>query len=322
MIMGIRSSLCKLRCAFWRHPPAPPGSFFPCMAMNKDHCFQKGTAMSTQYLHVTDGIIAFDDQGQGPLVLCMPAGGDLRSEYRYLTPQLIAAGYRVVTMDMRGQGESSVDWPEYTDAALGSDMLALIKHLGSSPAFLIGASKAAGAALQASLQEPSLVRGLVLIGPFVAAPRSALLTKLTVFLLLAPPWGVALFSSYFPRMYPKARPADFEEHRRRVKAMLREPGRLHALRQLFSESSGATYTRHGEVQAPTLILMGSRDPDFKDPEQEARTLAGRLPHAAVQIIEGAGHHLQVEEPEVVGQSILAFLQTCDKPEAASLREVE
>ncbi|EFH87636.1 alpha/beta fold hydrolase [Ktedonobacter racemifer] len=277
--------------------------------------------MPTHYLQVTDGIIAFDDQGQGPLVLCMPAGGDLRSEYRYLTPQLVAAGYRVVTMDMRGQGESSVNWLAYTDAALGSDMLALMKHLGTLPAFLIGTSKATGAALQASLQEPTLVRGLVLIGPFVAAPRSALLTKLTVSLLLAPLWGVAMFRSYFPRMYPKARPTDFEEHRRRVMAMLKEPGRLRALRQLFSESSGETYARHGEVQAPTLILMGSRDPDFKAPEQEALTLAGRLPHATVQIIEGAGHHLHVEEPEVVGQSILAFLETCQQSIASSLQEV-
>lgn len=277
--------------------------------------------MPTQYLRLTDGTIAFDDQGQGPLVLCMPAGGDLRSEYRFLTPQLIASGYRVVTMDMRGQGESSVDWPEYTDAALGSDMLALIKQLGAESAFIIGASKATGGALQAAIQEPSLVRGLVLLGPFVAAPRSALLTNLMIGLILFPLWGVALYSSYFPRMYPKARPADFEEHLDRVRAMLKEPGRLRALRLLFSESSGATYARHSQVQAPVLILMGSHDPDFRHPEQEARTLAERLPIASVQIIEGAGHHLQVEEPEVVGQSILAFLARCDRPETTHFQEV-
>ncbi|HEU5379694.1 MAG TPA: alpha/beta hydrolase, partial [Ktedonobacteraceae bacterium] len=81
---------------------------------------------------------------------------------------------------------------------------------------------------------------------------------------------------------------------------------LRALRFLFSESSGATYARHSQVQAPTLLLMGSRDPDFKHPEQEVHLLASRLPHARALIIEGAGHHLQVEEPEVVGQSILDF----------------
>lgn len=276
--------------------------------------------MSTQYLQVTDGTIAFDDQGQGPLVLCLPAGGDLRSEYRYLTPQLVAAGYRVVTMDLRGQGESSADFSDYSDAALGSDIVALTNHLGASSAFLIGTSKGTGAALQAALQAPSLVHGLVLIGPFVAAPRSTFLTNLMTGLIFFPLWGVALYASYFPKMYPKTRPADFDEHLGRVVAMLKEPGRLRALRLLFSESSGATYAHHHEIQAPTLILMGSRDPDFKSPEQEARTLAGRLPQAMVQILEGAGHHLQVEEPEVVGQSILAFFARGVGPEVPSLQE--
>src|SRR5262249_37724089 len=160
----------------------------------------------------------------------------LRSEYRFLTPQLVAAGFRVVTMDIRGQGESSARWPAYTDAVLGADMLALIDHLGVDAAFLIGTSKATGGALQAALQAPERVRALVLISPFVAAPRSAWRTRLMVWLLLAPLWGVALYCAYFPRMYPLARPADFAEHLKRVRAMLSEPGRLRALRLLFSES--------------------------------------------------------------------------------------
>src|SRR5215467_16279562 len=128
--------------------------------------------MPTQYLALPDGVIAFDDQGQGPLILCAPAGGDLRSAYRFLTPQLVAAGYRVVTMDLRGQGESSATWPKYTDAAIASDMLALIRHLGGEPAFIVGTSKATGAALRAAIEAPDLVSGLALIGVMVAAPRS------------------------------------------------------------------------------------------------------------------------------------------------------
>ena len=75
--------------------------------------------MPTHFLTLPDGRIAFDDQGHGPLIPCVPGGGDLRSQYRFLTPQLVAAGYRVVTMDLRGQGESSVTWPEYTDCRAG-----------------------------------------------------------------------------------------------------------------------------------------------------------------------------------------------------------
>ncbi|HEV2238767.1 MAG TPA: alpha/beta fold hydrolase [Ktedonobacterales bacterium] len=268
--------------------------------------------MHTQFLTVPDGTIAFDDQGEGPLILCVPAGGDTRAQYRFLTPQFVAAGYRVVTMDLRGQGESSPAWPEYTDAALASDMLALIRHLEGGPARIIATSKATGGALRAAVEAPSLVSGLALIGVMVAAPRSPVLTHLMTSFLLHPLWGVALYDFYFPKLYPKARPADFAEQRAKVKAMLKEPGRLRALRQMFSESGGATYARHAQVEAPVLILMGSRDPDVKRPEREAYALGRRLPHATVQVIEGAGHHLAAEMPEVVGSRILAFLATIER----------
>jgi pimeloyl-ACP methyl ester carboxylesterase len=114
-------------------------------------------------------MIAFDDEGQGPLVLCLPAGGDLRSECRFLTPQLVDAGYRIVTMDLRGQGESSASWAKYSASAVGSDVLALINHLDDGPAVIIGASVAAAPAIWAAVEAAVSVSGLVLIGCFARA---------------------------------------------------------------------------------------------------------------------------------------------------------
>ena len=42
-----------------------------------------------------------------PLVVVVPGMGDRRQTYRFLAPQLMAAGYRVDALDPRGQGESS-----------------------------------------------------------------------------------------------------------------------------------------------------------------------------------------------------------------------
>src|ERR671923_247479 len=50
------------------------------------------------------------DAGVGPLVVCVPSMGDVRGEYRFLIPQLVAAGYRAVSMDVRGLGETSAAW--------------------------------------------------------------------------------------------------------------------------------------------------------------------------------------------------------------------
>ena len=54
--------------------------------------------MNTQFLKRPEGTIAYDDTGSGPLVVCAPSMGDC-AEYRFLAPQLVAASYRVVTMD-------------------------------------------------------------------------------------------------------------------------------------------------------------------------------------------------------------------------------
>src|SRR5512140_123691 len=128
--------------------------------------------MATQYLEHQNGRLAYDDNGSGPLVICSPSMGDVRGEYRFLIPQLVAAGYRVVSMDVRGHGETSVRWPDYSVAGVGSDMLAVVRALVGAPATLIGDSMSGGAAVWAAVEAPELVNGLVLIDPFVSGEGS------------------------------------------------------------------------------------------------------------------------------------------------------
>ncbi|MGB5757228.1 MAG: alpha/beta fold hydrolase, partial [Acidimicrobiales bacterium] len=68
--------------------------------------------MTTQQLSLAEGTIAFEDRGgDGPLVVMLPGAGDVRHEYRFVAPELAAGGARVVTVDLRGHGDSSADWP-------------------------------------------------------------------------------------------------------------------------------------------------------------------------------------------------------------------
>src|SRR6059058_2207033 len=91
---------------------------------------------TTRYLDLPDGRLAYDDTGEGPLVVCVPAMFDLRSEYRSLAPRLVSAGYRVVTFDLRGMGGSSATWPVYGSEPTGRDLLALLRHLNAGPALV------------------------------------------------------------------------------------------------------------------------------------------------------------------------------------------
>ena len=141
---------------------------------------------STRFLPVDEGHIAYDDTGgSGPLVLAVPGMGDLRSEYRALRPLLQQAGYRVVTMDVRGHGDTTARWRDYSAHAVGRDALALIDHLNAGPAVILGNSFAAGSALWAAHDAPTKVRAVVLLGPVVRDGQPSWFAKTAVAVGLA-----------------------------------------------------------------------------------------------------------------------------------------
>ncbi|HEX5505914.1 MAG TPA: alpha/beta hydrolase [Thermomicrobiales bacterium] len=262
-------------------------------------------APPTRHLPVAGGTIAYDDVGTGPAVIAVPSIGDVRAEYRFLRPPLRAAGFRVVTMDLRGHGESSVGFADYSSAAIGADILALARHLGAGPVAVIGTSKAGGAAVWAAAEAPDLVDRLVLISPFVRAHGNDAVMKAMMGVLLARPWGAAFWTTYFPKFYPSRQPADFAAYRAHLKTNLGEAGRTEALRAMV-KSPGDVTAALRRVAAPTLVVMGSRDPDFKAPEEEAAWIAQRVNGTSL-VVEGAGHYPHAELPERVAPAIVGFL---------------
>ena len=263
--------------------------------------------MTTQFLKLPSGSIAYDDEGSGPLVICAPSMGDVRAEYRFLAPALVAAGYRVATMDLRGLGESSTAWDDFSVAGVGSDLVALVRHIAAGPAVIVGESMAAGAAVWAAAEAPDLVAGLVLIGPFVRGEATAM-NRLLYTALFNRPWGPATWQWYYKTLYPTQQPADFEAYIAHLRRNLAEPGRLEALQKMLAASKAASEDRLGRVHAPVLVLMGSKDPDFKDPAAEAQFVAASL-HGSLHLIEGAGHYPHAEMPDVTSPHILSFLAT-------------
>ncbi len=265
--------------------------------------------MGTQFLKQPDGTIAYDVTGEGPLVICSPSMGDLRSEYRFLAPRLVEAGYQAACLDVRGHGESSTHWPDYSVAGVGSDLLALARSLGASsaaPAMLVGDSMSAGAAVWAAAEAPELVASLVLIDPVVRGEGS-LPQQLLFSALLARPWGPAFWLRYYASLYPSRKPDDFAAYCAGLRANLTRRGRLEALQEMIAASKSASELRLGRVKVPVLVLMGSRDPDFKNPEDEAQWVASHL-HGEYKMIEGAGHYPHAEMPEVTAPLVVSFLQ--------------
>lgn len=258
----------------------------------------------TDHLQRPKGRIAYDVTGEGPLVVCIPGMGELRSAYRATVPALAAAGYRVATMDLRGHGDSDTTFERYDDVAAGEDVLALVEHL-SGPAVILGNSMGAGAAAWAAAERPDLVSGLGLLGPFVRNPPTSRAMAALFRVLMAPPWARLVWTAYLPSLSPGRKPGDFAEHRRAISRSMRRPGYARAFSRTTRTTHAPVEARLDEVRAPALVVMGERDPDFRDPAAEARWIGERL-SAQVLLVPDAGHYPQVERPDVVNPALVEF----------------
>ena len=261
--------------------------------------------MSTSYLQRGRGRIAYDVQGEGPLVVCLPGMGDIRALYRFLTPALVDAGYRVATMDLRGHGDSDDGFDSFDDVAAATDALALIEHLGGS-AVLIGNSMGAGASVWAAAEDPAKVRALVLVGAFVRNPKTNPVMARLQRALLWKPWGPAALRSYYRGMYPGRPPADLPAYQSRISRYMRTGDHWRSFIKTPHTSHTPVEARLDGVSTPNLTVMGDKDGDFADPPAEAKFIAERL-HGEHVLVPGAGHYPVAEYPEIVNPSIVDFL---------------
>lgn len=263
-------------------------------------------APQTQHLQRPDGRIGFDVTGAGPLVICTPGMGDLRRVYRFAVPALVAAGFRVATMDLRGHGDSDATFSSYDDVAAGQDVLALAEHLGG-PAVLVGNSMSAGAAVWAAAERPDLVAGIALLGPFVRNTKINPVMAFAFRAAMSGPWAGRAWLSYLPKLYPGRKPDDLADHLAAIKASLAQPGHANAFKATTRTSHAPAEERLSQVAGrPALVVMGEKDPDFPDPTAEASWISQQL-EAEVLMVPGAGHYPQAEYPELVNPALVAFV---------------
>jgi pimeloyl-ACP methyl ester carboxylesterase len=261
--------------------------------------------METQELDVTDGTIAFDDTGgHGPLVVMLPGAGDVRNEYRFVAPDLVAGGARVVTMDLRGHGDASADWPRYGMAETAADLIALLDHLDAGPAAVVATSFAPAAALWAAAERPDLIGRLVLISAHLEA--APIWQRVPLRLVLRGPFAGRLWAGQFRSWHPAAPPADLDGQATALAAMMADPRRRRAVRDTLTAHRNGLAARIARVDAPTLVVMGGADSHFRDPAAEGASIAART-RGKVHVVPDAGHYPHVEFPGHVAAAITDFL---------------
>lgn len=239
-----------------------------------------------------------------PKLVLLHGGGANAHWWDHLAPAL-AERFHVVALDFRGHGDS--DHPaDVTPGAFRRDLEALLAHLGSDEAFLVGHSMGGHVALDHA-SRVAATRGVVAIEcARGAARRDNRRTRL----------ALAARRSYRTRDEALARfrllpasPSADESLRLAIAehSVREEPDGRFGFKfdpRWFSLPRGPApdLTR---VACPVLVIRGADSPLLTAAGMEE--LVSRLPRAKTLEIAGAGHNVHLERPAEVLESIGRFL---------------
>lgn len=269
--------------------------------------------------------IAYDEYGprDGRPVLFLHGGGQTRHAWGGTAAALAAEGYRAITMDHRGHGESSWD-PEgrYEIARFADDLEEILLDHIKRP-ILVGASLGGLSALLAQHrhEDDPICRGIVLVDVTPRMNRDGVMRVLE-FMHQGPEGFASLeevadaVAAYLPH---RKRPKNLEGLEKNLRR--REDGRYvwhwdPALLNIWSADTASGRERAHIVRdrleaaartgVPMMLIRG-RLSDVVS-EENARELLAIAPHTEYIDLEGAAHMVAGDKNDAFTRSVLDFVQ--------------
>ncbi len=252
----------------------------------------------------------WEEHGSGdPILMIMGLSFTLDMWFR-VTP-VLSKRYRLILFDNRGVGRSDTPPGPYSMRQMAEDAVAVMNAAGVSSAYVMGASMGGMIAQELALRYPERVLALLL----GCTSGGALGSKLPNFRRFPMALGSAkteeerewLFS---PMIYSDSTPKERIAEDIRVRLRYPQPagGFLSQFAAILAWSS---YRRLSEIQAPTLVMHG--DEDRLVPMENGLRVARRIRHAQFVKVPGAGHVLSTDQPEIVDDQVMQFLDTLAVP---------
>jgi pimeloyl-ACP methyl ester carboxylesterase len=243
-----------------------------------------------------DGVpIRYDVAGSGEPTLVLVHGWAFdRHLWDEQAPRL-AARHRVVTLDLAGHGESGRQRAQWTLAAFGEDVKAVVSAVAATQVVLVGHSMGGPVVLEAARRMPERVRGLVLVDILLdveertpaeevdsfarqlEADYETTVTQMCEGYLFVPGTPAAVRERVLA--HAKAIPADLSS------ALLRESWSYDPLPALR------------EIHVPVRAVNADKFPTSLEANRR------HMPGYDAVIVEGTAHYLMLEDPARFGRAL-------------------
>lgn len=226
---------------------------------------------------------------------------------------LAGLGYKVVTIDNRGFGRSSLaDVKNLNVALLAEDVAGIITKEAPAGAHVVGVSLGGMIAIALAAHKPQLVRSLMVINSSVSSSNYSRLTSKAIIpmlsvlmklkrgherlasVLLGPETSQEK-KQYFSERWQKI---DFAADIKLANLL----AQLRAARQFDGRGEMAA------IRCPVCVIKGAKD-IFVDP-QNSDFIHKSIRHSELEIHPLAGHEIIFDDPDFVSKKIRAQVEAC------------
>src|SRR5689334_11541318 len=237
----------------------------------------------------------YEDRGRGDTVVLMPGWGGSITDLDRLRGRL-AAGFRVVAVDLPGSGRSQPQPRHYPPAYYRDDaefLLGLLDELGVGVAHLVGFSDGGEEALLMAALRPALALSVLTwgaAGRVVAAPE---LLRGLAHLLDDPPDELKTLAAYLAERYgvPEAR--------------IMAGSWARALTAIIDAGGDVSRSRADRITCPALLITGAHDP-FCPPDL-VREMAEAIPRGTYAEVPEGGHDLHLSHGGWLASTVEGWL---------------
>ena len=273
--------------------------------------------------------------GHGPLVLLLHGFPEFWWTWREQIPRLAEAGYRVAALDLRGFGASDKPPGGHDPLTVCDDVAAVIRSLGADGAVVVGHGLGGSIAWSMPGLHPRVTKGVASLGmPHPSVFRAAswrlrrqrransyIRAMQTPFAPERAVRGTGSVSRHLRAWSGPDRSWLTPEVATRCEEMMSLPFAAQAATEYYRWMVRSRVTPNGwrymhkvrqPITVPVLALHGQADPAVLPSlaNDSARYVRGPL---QLVTVPGAGHFVHEERPEVVTETLLAWLPTVVPP---------
>lgn len=265
----------------------------------------------TMQVNINGISIAYHDQGRGlPLVFlhAFPLNRSMWVEQE----QAFSSQFRVLTVDLRGHGESDAPLWRYTLDQAADDVIGLLDHLSIRHAVFVGLSMGGYILFAFYRKYAERVKGLVLADTKAQADSEEGKRSRFEMAQIAYTQGVgAIADIMIPKLLSPTTIQTKPELVQRVRTMIEGnqiSGIAGDLMAMAERPDSIPLLQ--QITCPTQLIVGEFD--GPTPPADAKLMADRIPAARLTVIPGAAHLANMEQPDLFNETIRLFVSNLSK----------